>query len=156
MLPASRRAVGFKGHSSMKPIDFAKAGAVAIVVLALNFLIVILAVVAYSVLIEPGHPREFYDAAAVRIAPWCVHTAGTALFLGAGYLFARRRPQRNALVFAATFSVIYAIVDAASVRFTGVMTVEFALSMLGNLLAALAGAWLAARTKAENADAQAV
>jgi hypothetical protein len=129
----------------MKPIDFAKAAAVAVAVLAVNFVIVIMAVLGYSILIAPGHPRAFYDAAALRIAPWCVHTAGTALFLGAGYLFASRRPQRNGFLFAATFSVLYAIIDGASVGFVGIFTVEFALSMLGNLLAALAGAWLAAR-----------
>jgi hypothetical protein len=133
----------------MKPIDFATAAAVAVAVLAANFLIVILAVMGYSILIEPGHPRAFYDAAAPRIASWCVHTAGAALFLGAGYLFARRRPQRNGFLFAAAFSVVYAIIDGASVRFVGIFKVEFALSMLGNLLAALAGAWLATRKRSE-------
>jgi hypothetical protein len=131
----------------MKPIDFAKAGAIAVAVLVANFLIVILAVLAYSILIEPGHPREFYEAAAPRIAPWCVHTAGTALFFGAGYLFARRRPQRNGVQFAVTISGLYAIIDAASVGFVGVLSVEFALSMLANLLAALAGAWVADRKR---------
>ena len=70
----------------MKPIDFAKAAGIAIAILALNILISILAVLAYSIFIEPGHPREFYDEAALRIAPWCSHIFGTALFFGAGYL----------------------------------------------------------------------
>ncbi len=133
----------------MKPIDFVKAVGVAIAVLAANIVIVILTVFGYSTLIEPGHPGEFYDSAALRIAPWCVHTAGTALFFGAGYLFARRRPQRNGFLFAATFSVLYAIIDGATVGFAGVFSVEFALSMLANLLAALAGAWLATRRTSE-------
>jgi hypothetical protein len=132
----------------MKPIDFAKAAAIAVAVLVANFTMVILAVLAYSILIEPGHPREFYEAAALRIAPWCVHTAGTALFFGAGYLFTRRRPQRNGFQFAVTISILYAIIDAASVGFVGVLSVEFALSMLANLLAALAGAWVADRKRA--------
>ena len=55
----------------MKPIDFAKAAGVAVAVLVLNVLIAILVVFVYSVLIDPGHPREYYDAAAPRIAPWC-------------------------------------------------------------------------------------
>jgi hypothetical protein len=129
----------------MKPIDFAKAAGVAIGVLALNILIAVLVVFGYSVFIEPGHPREFYDAAALRIAPWSAHIFGTALFFGAGYLFARRRPQRNGFLFAAAFSVLCAIMDAATVGFVCVFEVEFALSMLGNLLAALAGAFLAGR-----------
>ena len=131
------------GYSTMKPIDFVKAVGVAAAVLAANVVIVILTVFGYSTLIEPGHPAAFYESAALRIAPWCVHTAGTVLFFGAGYLLARRRPQRNGLLFAATFSVLYAVTDAATVGFVGVFTVEFALSMVANLVAALAGAWRA-------------
>jgi hypothetical protein len=129
----------------MKPIDFLVAGAVAIGLLITNVLIVVLAVSVYAVLIAPGHPTEFYNAAAQRIAPWCVHTVGTALFLGAGWLFARRRPGRNGYLFAASFSLLYAIFDGASVGFVGVLNIEFASSMLANFLAAPAGAWVGAR-----------
>jgi hypothetical protein len=59
------------------------------------------------------------------------------------------RPQRNGYVFAAAFSVLYAIIDAATVGFVGIFSAEFALSMLGNLLAALAGTFVAARKKSE-------
>lgn len=128
-----------------KPIDLAKAAAVAMVVLVLNVLVAILVVFGYSILIEPGHPQEFYNAAALRIAPWCSHIAGTALCLGAGYLCAKRRPQRNGYVFATVFTVLYAIIDSATVGFVGVVTIEFALSMLAKLLAALAGAFLGTR-----------
>ena len=129
----------------MKPIDFAKAAGVAIAILALNIVIAILVVLAYSVFIEPGHPREFYDEAALRIAPWSSHIAGTALFFGAGYLLTKRRPQRNGLLFAAVFTVLYAIIDSAMVAFAAFVQVEFWLSMLAKLLAALAGAVLATR-----------
>lgn len=129
----------------MKPIDLAKAVGIAVAILVVNVLIAILVVLVYSLFIEPGHPREFYDAAALRIAPWCSHIAGTALFFGAGYLFAKRRPQRNGLLFAAAFTAFYALIDAATVGFAGVFEVEFSLSMLAKLLAALAGAFLATR-----------
>jgi hypothetical protein len=130
----------------MKPIDFAKAAGVAIAVLVVNVLIAILVVGVYRFAIEPGHPSEFYDAAALRIAPWCSHIAGTALFLGAGYLFARRRPDRNGFLFALAFTVLYTVIDAAMVGFAGVVSVEFSLSMLAKLVAGQVGAWLAIRT----------
>jgi hypothetical protein len=133
--------------TAMKPSDFAKAAAVAIVVLVLNVLIAIVVMFGYSIVVEPGHPREFYDAAALRIAPWCSHIAGTALFFGAGYLSARRRPQRNGFLFATAFTVFYAIIDAAAVGFMGVLGVSFALSMLAKFLAALLGAFLALRAR---------
>ena len=129
----------------MKPLDFVKAAGVGFGLLVVNVLIAIVVVLAYSIFIEPGHPREFYDAAALRIAPWCSHIAGTALFFVAGYWFARRRHERNGYLFAATFTLFYAIIDAATVGFVGALAVEFLVSMLLKLLAALAGAWLASR-----------
>jgi hypothetical protein len=129
----------------MELIDFAKAAAVAAAVLALNVLISILVVTAYSIFIKPGQPREFYDAAALRIAPWCCYTAGTALFLAAGYYFAGGHPARNGYLFAVTFTMLYVIIDGATVGFVGVLSMEFAASMLLKLAAALAGAYFGAR-----------
>lgn len=127
----------------MKPIDFLKAAGVALALLILNIVVVVVAVVVYSQLIEPGQPSEFYDEAAQRIAPWCTRTIGLAFFFSAGWLLTRRRPDRNGLLFAALFSLFYFILDAASVGFAGVASVEFLLSMLANALAALAGAYVA-------------
>ena len=131
----------------MKTIDFAKAAGVAIALLILNVLIAILVVLGYSIFIEPGHPREYYDAAALRIATWCSHIAGTALFFGAGYLCAIRRPERNGFLFATAFTALYAIIDGATVGFVGIFGLEFALSMLAKLTAALTGAFLATRNR---------
>ncbi|MBC8352317.1 MAG: hypothetical protein H8E66_10030 [Planctomycetes bacterium] len=126
----------------MKPIDFAKATGVAVALLAVNLLIAVAVVVFYRFVVEPGHPSEFYDAAALRISPWCSHIAGTALFFGAGLMFTKWRPVRNGFLFAATFTVSYAIIDAAMVGFSGMFDVEFALSMFAKLAAALAGAFV--------------
>jgi hypothetical protein len=127
-------------------IDIAKATGVAILLLVLNVSIAILVILVYSYLIDPGHPTEYYNQAALKIAPWCSHTAGTALFLVAGYLLTKWRPERNGYLFATTFTVLYIIIDAATVGFAGVLEMEFALSMLAKFVAALAGVVLAVWT----------
>jgi hypothetical protein len=132
----------------MRPIDYLKALGVAIGLMVVNVIIAILAVVIYSYFIDPGHESEYYEAAAPRIVRWPIHIVGTAFFLLAGYWFAKRRPQRNGLFFAATFTALYLIIDAAVVSFKGIWNIEFALAMLANLIAALAGALLAARSSA--------
>ena len=132
----------------MRPIDFLKALGVAIGLLAAKVVIAILAVAVYAYFIDTGHPHEYYEANATNIVRWPVHIVGTALFLLAGHWFAKRRPQRNGLLFAATFTALHMIVDGATVAFKGIWNIEFALAMLANLTAALAGALLAARSNA--------
>jgi len=127
----------------MKPIDFAKAAGVALVILIISVIISILAVLFYSFFINPGQPREYYDEAAKRIAPWCSHIGGTALFLLAAYYFGRHNPARNPFLFALAFTVLYVIIDGATVKFKGLLNWQFGLAMLVKLLAALAGAYLA-------------
>ena len=135
----------------MTLIDFAKAVGVAIAILILNIFVAILVVLLYRFAVEPGHPSEFYDQAALRIAPWCSHIAGTGIFFGAGYLCARRKPQRNGFAFAAACAAAYAIIDAAMVGFVGAFEVKFVLSILAKLLAGLSGAFLANRTRTQPA-----
>jgi hypothetical protein len=134
----------------MAPRDFVKAAGVAVVLLILNVLVAVAAVL-YSTFIEPGHPREFYDQAALWIAPWSCHIVGTALFLLAGYVFTRRQPARQGFLFAAAFTAFYALIDAASVGFTGVANASFLLLMLVKLMASLTGAFFGARTNLSEA-----
>jgi hypothetical protein len=129
----------------MKPWDYAKAVGVALLLLVLNVLLSIPVILFYSLVIDPGHPREYYDKAALKIAPWCSHLTGTALFFIAGYFLTKRKPERNGLSFAVAFTALYALIDAATVGFAGILSVEFGLSMLAKLAAALGGALLAMR-----------
>lgn len=126
----------------MQRIDFAKAGGVALGLLTVNLLIAVGVVLIYRFFVEPGHPSEFYDEAALRLAPWSSHILGTALFFGAGAMYAKRQPRRNGYLFASTFTVFYAIIDAAMVGFSGIFEPEFMLSMFAKLMAALAGAFV--------------
>lgn len=132
----------------MKPVDYAKAAGVAIVLLVFNVLIAVFVVAVYATVVEPGHPSEFYEEAAKRISPWCSHIAGTGLFFVATWFLTFRRPERSVYLFAAVVSVLYAIIDAATVGFSGIWETEFALSMLPKLIAAIAGAFVGSRTAA--------
>ena len=108
----------------MRPIDFLKALGVAIGLLVLKVVIAFLAVAVYAYFIDTGHPHEYYEANATNIVRWPVHIVGTALFLLAGHWFAKRRPQRNGLLFAATFTALHMIVDGATVAFKGIYRVR--------------------------------
>lgn len=133
----------------MKPIDYAKALALALGVLALNMLITVAAVFVYAQFIEPGHDRAFYDAAAMRISLWTAPAGGMLLMVIAGYVFGRRRPERNAIMFALALGGAYVLFDTASGLASGpaseFLKPHFVMSMLGAVLAAVTGAVLARR-----------
>lgn len=72
------------------------------------------------------------------------------MFFVVMWLLTLRRPDRKAYRFAAVVSVLYAIIDAASVSFAGIWDVQFAASMLAKLVAALAGAFVGSRIAAKS------
>ena len=129
----------------MKPLDYFKCVGVGFALLVVNILIAILVVTIYVLVIDPGHPREYYDEAALRIAPWCSHIAGTALFFITTWFLSVRRPDRSPYQFAIAVTLFYAIIDAATVNFAGIWEFEFATSILAKLAAALAGAFVGKR-----------
>jgi hypothetical protein len=126
-------------------IDIAKAAGLAAVVLILDVLIAIGVVWLWSTLVEPGHPSSYYTTAGVPIARWSTRVVGTLLVLATVWLFSRRRPSRNAYLFAVTLVVFYAFLDGASVAFDGFFSAGIALTMLLKLLGGLLGAFLARR-----------
>ena len=129
----------------MKPLDYFKCAGVGFALLVVNILIAVLVVMIYALVIDPGHPREYYDAAALRISPWCSHIAGTTLFFIATWYVTPRRPDRNAYQFAIAITLFYTIIDSAMMGFAGILDFEFAMSMLAKLVAALAGAFVGNR-----------
>lgn len=132
----------------MKPIDFAKAVGVALVIMFVNVLISVLVITVYSYAIAPGHDEAFYQTAAQRIAPWSSVVFGAPLFFGAAYWLARRRPERSAVAFAIASFGAYAVIDLAVVVASGAlvsMIIAVSLSMISKLLGAYFGARLAVR-----------
>lgn len=134
----------------MPPLDFLRALFVSLGVFLGTLLLSIPMVAFYAYVIEPGHPREFYDAAAQRIAPWSSHLAGPLLLFWMNLRGAMRRPQRNATFFAWATIAGYVAIDLASVplfsiAFSAVLTLTFAASLAGKAAGALAGARLGAQ-----------
>lgn len=78
----------------MKPIDYVKALVVAVAVLAITLAASFPMVAFYAYFIEPGHPQEFYNAAAQWIAPWTSYILGPLCFFAFNYWLARRSPAR--------------------------------------------------------------
>lgn len=133
----------------MKPIDFLKAAGVGLAVMALTVAASFPMVFVYATFVEPGHPQEFYTQAAQWIAPWSSHILGPILFFAFNFWLARRRPERNALLFAVASIVLYAVIDFGMMLFfappSAFLNLTVALSLTGKLLGAVAGALLGSR-----------
>jgi hypothetical protein len=127
----------------MKPMDFLKAAGLALLLLATDILIAVAVVYVWGYTFEPGHAQSYYQTAGVPIARWSTRIAGTALMFGAAWLFAKKRPQRNPFLFAATLVFFYTLYDGATVTFADFFTLSIGLTMLLKLLGALAGAFVA-------------
>jgi hypothetical protein len=139
-------------EGDMRPIDYVKAAGVGAAVLTLTVAASFPMVALYAAFIEPGRPQEFYSESAKWIAPWSSHLLGPLLFFVFNYWLARRRPDRNALAFAAASIGLYALIDlGVMVLFVpaeALFSAALALSITGKLIAALAGAALGTRSKA--------
>lgn len=135
----------------MTLMDFVKAFGVALLLMALNVVIAFGVMWVYGNFINPGHESAFYQLEAQRIAPWSSLVAGVFLFFLAGWEFAQRKPERNALMFAAAFAIIYIVLDVGIIAAAGALSALGAIvfaSMASKLIAALAGAAMARRRAA--------
>ena len=129
----------------MKALDYLKALGVALEVIIITMAASYLMVAFYAYFIEPGQPQEFYNAAALWIAPWSSYILGPLVFFAFNYRLARRSPARNALGFAAATIGMYIVVDFSMVPAMGLplsslVTFSVAFWLLVKLAAALAGA----------------
>lgn len=139
----------------MKPIDFAKALALAAVILAMLIFLSYPVVAIYAALIAPGHPEAFYKAAATGwLVVWWVRIAGPIVFLFVGWLFTGRVRHRNAYAFIGTMCGWYLLLDLMLLTYVGhgvvVLTLDAAIVLAVQFVAGFAGVLLARRTLPAN------
>lgn len=131
----------------MKPLDFAKAAGLAVLILALDLLVATAVITIWSLLVDPGHPEAYYHALAPKLATGSTRVAGPLLMLAGVWWFSRRRPERNALAFALTAWAAYVLLDGGIVAFQHFFTLPIATVLGLKLLGALVGAMLARRSE---------
>jgi hypothetical protein len=136
----------------MNTADFLKALGVAVAVLSITLAASYPMVTFYALVIEPGHPQEFYREAAQWIAPWSSHLIGPAVFFAFNFWLAKRSDRRNAMLFAVCSIVLYAVVDLSTLPMFGLpitasLTLLFGVSLLGKTTGALLGAYCGARLR---------
>jgi hypothetical protein len=124
---------------------------VGLLVMVVNIAVSVLYMVVYGHLINPGHPKEFYNEHVKVAAPYCSIVAGIPLMFLAGLWVAGWGGPGAPLGVKAALVVwlTYAVVDLAIVLASGGMTAKMwvlvAVSILTKLAAAYAGALVAGR-----------
>jgi hypothetical protein len=132
----------------MKKRDFLIIPATALAVMIANVAISFGIVWVYSAFISPGRPLSHYEGFAETAAPIGSVVAGLPLMLLAGYLLAKGRPRRAALLAAGAAALVYIALDLTvliGAHARGSIWAWAALSQATKLAAALAGAALSAR-----------
>jgi hypothetical protein len=116
---------------------------VALLVMVLNVAMSILYMVVYSYLIDPGHPKEYYEEHIKVAAPYCSIVAGIPLMFLAGWWVGRWWEPEFAIKAAFAVWLVYVLIDFAvllAAGLTGKIAVLFAASFLTKLAAVYLGA----------------
>ena len=136
----------------MKPVDYAKAVGLGFAVLAVNMLSLGVIVFAWSQAFARGRPQAFYNELAMDTGRWSAPIVGAVLMFLVGYLFGRRRPERNAVAFALAVFAAYVLIDTASGFAMSTpaefLNLQFLASLAVTGLGALAGGGTASRPHA--------
>ena len=134
---------------------------VALLVLVVNVAMSFLYMVVYGYLINPGHPREYYDEHIKVAAPYCSIVAGVPLMFLAGLWVAGWAGSQGRLGVKAALVVwlAYAVIDLGIALAAGAKegldaktAALFTVSLLTKLAAAYAGAVVAVRSASQNAS----
>ena len=138
----------------MQALDYLKATGVALVTLIITLALSFPMVAFYAYVIEPGHDQSFYTEAAQWIAPWSSHIFGPLTLFAFNYSMAKRRPERNAVLFVLVTIAMYIFIDFGMLFFMHVelstfLTLSVGLSMAAKVMGALLGAHIGARARTE-------
>lgn len=120
---------------------------VGLLVMIVNVGFSIVYMVVYGHLINPGHPKEFYDEHVKTAAPYCSIIAGIPLMFLAGLWVAGWMGPNGPLGVKAALVVwlTYAIIDLGILLATGGVTAKISLLVAISLLTKLAAAYTGAR-----------
>ena len=136
----------------MKPMDFAKAFGLGVLVMVLNMALLFALGFVHDTLIEPGRTPAYYQSVYPKIGAWSAPIGAIVLLFGAAWLFGRRRPERNPYLFGAVVYAGYFAVDIALTMAMGPLTTllvpPFMISVGGGAVATAAGAYLSRRKSA--------
>lgn len=122
---------------------------IAVLVMALNVAVTIVYMVVYGHLINPGHPKEFYQQHVQTAAPYCSIVAGMPLMFLAGWWVAGWWGGALGIKAALIVWLAYAIIDTGIVIAAGMnakIALLVAVSLLTKLAAAYAGGLVALRS----------
>lgn len=135
----------------MKRFDYAKAFLGGAVVLALNILTLVILVFGYAHLVEPDQTPEFYSRAAPDIGRYSGPIGGTIIMFLLVWALSRRKPSRNAHVFAGVVFISYLVLDLAmglaAAPAAELFRVPFFLGMVSTGAAAFAAAHVSGRIR---------
>jgi hypothetical protein len=133
----------------VRPIDFAKAFGLGVLVMALNLGLLFALGFLYEQLIEPGRDQAYYITIFPKLGTWSAPIGAIGLLFLIAWLFGRRRPERSARVFGGVIYASYFAVDAVLGLATGppsqLLVPPFLIALGGGLLAVYAGSALARR-----------
>lgn len=136
----------------MKPLDFLKALGLGALVLTLNLALVFFLGFIYATVVEPGRTEAYYMTVYPKLGNYAAPIAGPVLLFLAAWVFGRRRPERNAVLFGlAVFGSYFALdmaMGLAIAPISELLTPPFLIGMGGGLVASLAGGVLARRAAA--------
>ena len=131
---------------------------VALLVLVLNVAMSFLYMVVYGYLINPGHPKAYYDEHIKVAAPYCSIVAGIPLMFLAGLWVAGWGEGQLGVKAAVVVWLAYAVIDLIIVLAVGGKegltakdVVLIAVSLVTKLAAAYAGALVAVHSASQNA-----